>query len=62
MTKKDFKLFADMIVELYKRNGLKKFTPVDLIEQMIVDILKTDNPNFDRTKWNNYISERLIVK
>jgi len=53
MTKKDFKKFAEMIVELEK-NYPDKNISIEQIENRIVKILTQDNYRFDWDKWESY--------
>ena len=54
MTKKDFKLFAELVVDLEKLEARGEKITSGRVEDMIQVILSRDNWRFDWDKWNNY--------
>lgn len=59
MTKKDYKQFADMIVDLKVRESKGLKNDVDIVETLLTTILVNDNPRFDGIKWDEYITKEL---
>lgn len=59
MTKKDFKLFADLLVD-YEREGVDVIGISRLIDDF-ARIFQRDNERFDYAKWRDYINQRLAV-
>lgn len=60
MTRKDYKVLAEVIVRLKDR-----FVPNEYLE-LFADSLATalgyENPNFNQDKWNKYIWNRKEIK
>jgi len=51
MTKKDFKLFAEMMVKLEDRISREE---IEMIDDCLVGIFHTSNNRFDYDKWKEY--------
>jgi len=59
MTKKDFKIFADVVVRLRKKEKKEKRIFASDVENLLVGILQNDNDRFDPFKWDDYIDKGL---
>ena len=60
MTRKDFRLLADVVVDMYKQgleddNHVKRSIDVELA---IAKALNNAYDNFDRSKWHLYIQKK----
>ena len=61
MTKKDFKKFADLIVELYNIQEQNELVSTGLVEDKLTAILQADNERFYFTKWRSYIDKKMNI-
>jgi len=59
MTKKDYKKFADMMVELLRIHG--RTDALDDVEHNLKLIFMIDNERFNEAKWKEYIKERMAL-
>jgi hypothetical protein len=64
MTRKDYKLLADVVVEAHNRyhEHEQKHDMLDEIENLLADELNRAYSNFSRTKWHDYIFDKSRPK
>lgn len=68
MTKKDYIKFADMIAQAksdaiwFEKNQdylAQRMFQISLIQDDMIALFKSDNPNFDETRFNEYIERKV---
>ena len=59
MTKKDFKVFADMFIKLYKLQRKGQKITIGIVEREATKIFENDNDKFNFIKWVKYIEKGL---
>ena len=61
MTRKDYRIIADSIVELYydESSAVESTQHAAIAQYTIAQHLRKSYHNFDITKWNDYIERRI---
>ena len=61
MTRKDYRLLADAMVEMYDRAKLDGSMDCGEVSESIASALNSGYTNFDRSKWFSYIEKETAL-